>query len=283
MNRSKFAKFIDNVALAFIVFVFGFLFFRKYIKSIIVCLSVSVLLSLFFINLFLKIQNKKYTKLGIEKQELKDIEKLNFKLRSLSKIKQTSFIKNVFQDQILKNKNRFIILKNKVAIVNALDKDILQSQDIFSILAKHDFLKREDLKEVAIICNDVDKTAHEVKQKSGFKDITFVTPEIFYSILKRLDILPKEEIEKTQIKPVRHAISRSFARKNAKYFFRCGLFLCIISLFIPFAKYYLISGCISLFLCSICLIFGFKELQTQPSLLLECCKQEEPNINYKHF
>ena len=89
MERSKFAKFLDNVAVGTLVFFLSYLTSKKYIKTKITCLIISILIMCFFIFAVHKIQNRKYAKLGLKKQEQKQIETLTYFLKSIFHFKKS--------------------------------------------------------------------------------------------------------------------------------------------------------------------------------------------------
>lgn len=266
MERSKFGKFLDNVAIGVLIFFLAYLTAKKYIKSKLTCLVISLLLMSIFIYFIFKIQNKKYAKLGLKKQEQKQIESLLYFLKSQTKVKQNATIKHIFEEQFKMYKNQFFILKNQVAILNRISKNQADEEDVFFIISHSEFLIKNDIKEVSILCACYDKNINQSLLKNSNFNIIFLTPEIFYSIAKNHNYnLP--EIEKTQNLRKTSKIRIIFAKNNAKHFFRVAILLYIFSMIIPFSKHYIYFATLSLALSTLIFLFGKGE--------------EKPTTNYR--
>lgn len=258
MERSKLGKFLDNVAIGILVFFLSYLTAKKYIKTKIPCLIISILIMCLFIYVIQKIQNRKYAKLGLKKQEQKQIEALTYFLKSQSKIKQNSIIKQIFANQFVVYKNQFFILKNQVALLNKLSKKQANEEDVFYIISNSDFIAKNNIKEVSILCSAYDKNIDLSLLSNKDFNIVFVTPEILYSFAKNQNYnFP--EIEKTQkIKKISE-IRTIFAKNHAKYFFRTSILLYIFSMIFPFSKHYIYFATVSLLVSIILIIFGKSE------------------------
>lgn len=258
MERSKFAKFLDNVAVGILVFFLSYLTAKKYIKTKTTCLIISILIMCLFIFAVNKIQNRKYAKLGLKKQEQKQIETLTYFLKSQSKIKQNSVIKQIFKNQYITYKNQFFILKNQIAVLNKFSKNQATEEDVFYIISNSDFLMKNGIEEVSILCSAYDKNINTTLLKNKNFNIVFVTPEILYSLAKNNKYnLP--EIEKTQKNKKTSEFRTIFAKNHAKYFFRVSILLYIFSMVIPFSRHYIYFATASLFISFILLIFGKNE------------------------
>lgn len=258
MERSKFAKFLDNVAVGILVFFLSYLTAKKYIKTKITCLIISILIMCLFIIAVHKIQNRKYAKLGLKKQEQKQIETLTYFLKSQSKIKQNLVIKQIFKNQYITYKNQFFILKNQIAVLNKFSKNQATEEDVFYIISNSDFLMKNGIEEVSILCSAYDKNINTTLLKNKNFNIVFVTPEILYSLAKNNKYdLP--EIEKTQKTKKISEFRTIFAKNHAKYFFRVSILLYIFSMAIPFSRHYIYFATASLCISFILLIFGKNE------------------------
>lgn len=269
MERSNFAKFLDNIALATLCFIFLYITINKYIKNIWLKLSICLLITFVFIKIVRHFQNKRFNKLGIKNEEIRQIETLNFELRSMTKIKQNQTIKKLLSDNFSEYKNSFFITKNSVAILNKLDTDFASNSDIFFILSHSKFLEEKQIKEVAIFCNNIDKNIMQIKSKNCSFKITYITPELIYSLFKIQNLIPENLSEKPQKVKKKVLKPFIFAKNQAKYLFRCSLAIFFISLFVPFSRYYITIGTITLIVSLVMYIFGSKPKQISPSILLE--------------
>ena len=248
--RTKLARFIDNFALTSIFMVFTFLCIKKYIKILYFCIILTILLGFIFIKTITYFQFKRYTKIGLKKEELKNIEYTNITLRKLTYNKQLIYFKKMFASFNPKLAEKFIMLDNNIFVLNKLDQSNLSIDTIYEVYARTNKMKVKP-KEIAIVCNNVDQSLINQKNKIGNINISFLTPEY--------------AVKKTSFKPT---ISKLFIKKQSRYYIRCGLFLYITSLMVPFSRYYILSASIFLIIGTICLIFGSKELKLPKSQLL---------------
>lgn len=268
MERSKFGKFLDNVAIGVLIFFLSYLTAKKYLISKISSLILSVFILLILMFIICKIQNKKYKKLGLKKSEQKQIEQLNFFLKSQQKAKQNAILKQIFINDYLSYKNQFIILKNQVAILNRISKNQADEEDVFLILSHIDFLEKNNIKEVSIICSKYDKNINTNFLKNNNIEIIFITPDILFSIAKNNNY-NFSETEKTQISHKFNKIQAIFSKNHAKYFLRTSMLLYIFSIIIPYSKHYLYFATASLFMSLVILIFGKSNKHTQIPKILE--------------
>lgn len=269
MTKSRFARFFDAITFSIAFFLLCYLVLRKYIKSLPLTLVLTSLLCLIFIKIFTYIDLSKYRRLGIVKEELKNIENLNISLRSSSHIKQTMFLKTLFKNLSPKYQNGFIILNNNAAVYNLLYKDNVKKEDLFLVISKRDFLKSKHISEVSIICNEIDKSALEFKVPKLDFEVKFITPEILYSIAKNNNLLVLDEPEKTQNSYKKLIKVPKFVKSQSKYFFRSALVLYLFAFFIPFSRYYIISATVLLTFGLILFIFGSKPMKASKTILLD--------------
>lgn len=268
MEKSKLAKFLDNFSICFLIFIFTFLILKKHVKNNLVCLAISIIFCGLVISTIIKYQNKKYEKLGLKKQEEKQIENFNFHLRSMSPQKQTIYIRKLFENDFVLHKNNFFILKNQVAILNKISKNKVDEEDLFFILSNQNFLKKNNISEIAILCSAFEnKLKFDFEKMSKF-DLFFMTPEHIYKIAKDKNMLP-ELSQKTQNHNKFSKISTIFCQNKAKNMFRTSLVLFIFSLIIPFSKHYVYVGIFTLTLSLVLFFFGSKtQSKKQCKLLL---------------
>lgn len=267
MEKSKLAKFLDNFSICFLIFIFTFLIFKKQIKNNLVCLAISIIFCGLVISVIIKHQNKKYEKLGLKKQEEKQIKNLNFQLRSMSPQKQINFIRKLFKNDFVLYKNHFFILKNQVAILNKISKNKIDEEDLFFILSNQNFLKKNNISEVAILCSEFENKLKFDFEKMIKFDLFFITPEHIYKITKDKNMLP-DFTQKTQNHNKFDKISTLFCQNKAKNMFRVSLLLFVFSLIIPFSKHYVYVGIFTLVLSLVLFFFGSKTQQKKQCKLL---------------
>ena len=266
-NKSKLARFSDNMLFVFIIMIFLFLLINKFIKSLYIKLFITIFIGYITFLIINKLQNKKLVKLGIKKDEIKNIECLNISLRTQTYNEQISYIKKIFSSFKPKLLNKLILLENNVVIFNKLDESKLSLDSIFEIYSR---VKKQNLKptEIAIICNEIDQNTLNFKNKLNEFNISFITPDLLYCIAKKNNCEIKYDNNKIKSKKFKNIISNIFLKKQSKYFIRCGLLLFITSFMVPFSRYYIISASICLFVGLICLFFGNKEIKLPKSQLL---------------
>lgn len=268
MEKSKLAKFLDNISICFLIFVFQFLILKKYIKNNLICLTIAIIFSCVILSIMVKHQNKKYEKLGLKKQEQKQIEKFIFNLKSMSIQKQNTYIKKLFENDYLFFKNQFHILKNQVAILNKITKNKADEEDLFFILSNQEFLEKNNICEVAILCSSVQNEFQFDFEKSLNFELFFLTPELLFKIAKDKNLLISCE-EKTQNHHKKIKISSLFCQNKAKNMFRVSILLFIFSLIIPFSKHYVYVGIFTLTLSLVLFFFGSKTQSKKQSRLIE--------------
>lgn len=255
MEKSKLGQFLDNFSLGVLIFFLNYLVLKKHLKSPALCLFFSFAILFLFLYFFIKRQNKKYEKIGLKKNEQKLIEKLNYHLRSMSKNAQITFLKKVFDSDFKTYKNQFLVLKNQTAILNRLNKNKVDEEDIFFIISCEKFLHENNISEVSVFCSSVDKNLKINQNFNDEFDIFFITPELFYKLLKDKNKIP-ENLEKTQNPVKTSKISTLFCKNQAKNFLRVSILLFIFSMIIPFSKHYIFVGAITFFVSIVLFLFG---------------------------
>lgn len=268
MEKSKFGQFLDNFSLGVLLFFFSYLVLKKYIQSKLLCFFLSIVTLFFFLFFIIKKQNKKYEKIGLKKSEEKLIESLNYHFRSMSNSSQISFLKKVFDSDLLTYKNKFIILKNQTAILNRINKNKIDEEDIFFVLSHKKFLLENNISEVSILCSSVDKSLISNQKIEQEIDIFFITPELFYKLLKNKNKIPNN-IEKTQ-KPTRTSkILCIFCKNQAKNFLKVSILLFIFSMIIPFSKHYIFVSAITLTFSIVLFLFEKNQKNEKQTKLLQ--------------
>lgn len=264
MEKSKLGKLLDDIAIGFLFFVLTFLILKLYIKNNYICFIVSLLLLFIFIVILTHFQNKKYAKLGLKKQEQKQIEQLNFYIRSQNFQKQNQFIKALFCNHKSITKNNFILLENGTAILNKVNKNYIDDEDIFYVLSRLNYLKKNNIEEVSIVCT---KANIPPPENCGIK-IFFITPDILFSVAKSKNLIPTS-LEKTQKLKKQSVIRTLFCKNQAKNMFKVAFLLFIFSIIFPFSKHYLYIGFATFSLAILLAIFGKTQQSNNQSKLLE--------------
>lgn len=93
-----------------------------------------------------------------------------------------------------------------------------------------------------LACNALTAEAEKLLLSFGKK---VLRGDDIYRLLKRTDTYPEKPIcSEIPRRTVKHKLRVSFSKKNARPFFVSGLFLLIMSLFVIFPVYYLITGAV---------------------------------------
>jgi len=254
MERSKTGRFLDNLTICLIATLLLFLLCRTFISNNLVSIIISIVISFILLKILLYFQNKKYTKLNIQKNEIKEISEYNFALRSLTSKEQINFFKEMFKEKNIEIKKDSIAIENKILLINKLNIDQVDNETVFNIYANY---KNENYKEIALICNKISQEALNTLSKFDNLPFSIFTPIETYSLMKKYNFFPEIRQTKTKKKP--SFIKHAFIQKQAKGFIRCGFLIYFAGIFVPFTKYYLISGSICLIIGALCLCFGKKE------------------------
>ncbi len=267
-EKTKIAKFIDNSVLTFVCFFLTFVTIKKYTHSNLYAAGIALFVCFISMKILLHFQFSYYNKLGLKKQEIKQIEYTNISFRKLTQFQQTVYLKKLFRAYNVRQIKGFLMLDNNVIVSNQISKSEITVDSLFEIYAT---IKSNKLNpdEVAIICN---KTSQEIfeKQKNFDLKFSFITPEIFYTLTKQFDCefsyLPQTKTKQNLLLKFK---TKLLLKKQAKYFIRCGFLLLLASMLVPYSQYYIISACITLLIGSFCLIFGSKEIQGASTKLLK--------------
>ena len=114
MKRSKLGVFIDNTTITLLGVIISFFLIKKYVFNFWISICLSLAFGFVIIKILLHFQNKKYTKLAIEKQEVSNIDTYNFELRKLNKNEQIDFFYNTFFKMNPIKTPHGIVIKNKI-------------------------------------------------------------------------------------------------------------------------------------------------------------------------
>ena len=263
MERSKFARFIDNTTATVAVVILSFLTFRRYFDNII-SLTLSLIIGFIILKTILHFQNKKYSKFAIEKEEKKLIEETNFYLRTMNKKNQLNFFSSILSNYSTKKVKGGILINNKVLLFIELQEDSLSPKNILEFYIKTKEYQKVypniNLEEIIIICNDLSSSLKIFLTR--FKDIKFTifSPIETFALIKNHNCLPTEILDKkTQTHKKKLQISLIFNKKQAKTFYKCSALIYLSSLFVPFTKYYLITAGILFLLGTVCICTLNKE------------------------
>ena len=195
MNRSKFGRFIDNTSITLLSVIFSFVLIKKLISNNIHALILSLIVGFWVIKIVLYFQNKKYTRLSIEKQEIENIKKCNLELRKLTTSEQLKFFKEALKNKNIREAKKGIIINNQVIIFILLHEESVTPYHLFTLYSKLKQLKKHTntlVTEITIICNQI--TQEATNYITQFSDVKFTifTPIETYAMLKKLNHISKK-------------------------------------------------------------------------------------------
>lgn len=261
MEKTKFAKFIDNFTIFFVCFIVLFILFKTKVNNNLICLFFSFFVSLVIFLIILNNQNKKLKQLSIKNKEKNDIIKYNFALRKMSESSQLTFFKNMLINKDIKKTTNGLLVENKVLISINLNSDEIYPENIFKIYAKVKNMKGAKPEEICLICNNINEDVNSILKNFDIK-FTIFSPVETYAMMKRFSYFPETNSEQIKIK--KNVFKESFMKEKSKSFFKSSLVLFVFSMFVPFTKYYLITASILLLLGTICLCFGKQKIIIEP-------------------
>lgn len=276
MERKKTAKFIDNFSITAIIVFLCFLTLRKYFVNNTLCLTLSVLIGFLFLKIILYFQNKHFIKLKISNQEKKNIEKLNFLLRTIPHKKQLDFFKQTLSCCNIKNIKNTLIINDKIILYICMNEDNISSSTIFNCYINSidilTYYKNINIEEILIIGNNIFEAERLLLSKFKEFNFTFFSPTETYALVKKHNNLPEYIFEEKTQKNKKTMIKIALFNKNqTKTLYKCALFVYVSSLFIPFTKYYLLIAGALFLLATINLIIKTKpdKIPTFSQLLLD--------------
>lgn len=255
MKRSLFGVFIDNTVLSIFIIILCFIFFKQFIANSLYCLALSILISGVFVFTIISAQSRKLNRLSLKTKELADVDSYNIALRKLTKKEQMGFFSRFFENSKVISEDALLISENTALFVK-LEHDTIESQDIFSSISQCLALKIEN---IIIICNQVDNAAIKLADVLE-KNITFLTPIETYAMMKNHNIFPETNAAAQKKKGKFNFIKSAFMRNKAKNFLKIGLLLFLLSFFVPFSKFYIISASVSMLIGVVCLLFGKRKI-----------------------
>ena len=112
--KTKLARFIDNLFIYFMSYIFFFILFKTLIKNNLISLIISSIFSFLLIKIILIFQNRTLKKLSIKTKEQQDIIDCNFALRKLPLASQISFFKSLFKNKQTLKTTSGLIIENKI-------------------------------------------------------------------------------------------------------------------------------------------------------------------------
>lgn len=116
-------------------------------------------------------------------------------------------------------------------------------------------LQRFEARPFTLCGNAISPKGEELLSSFGKK---FMGAEEVFALFQRTETMPHPRILAAPAKPTpRERTKRTFSKKNARPFFVSGVLLLLMSLFVLFPRYYLITGGILLILSIFIRIFGY--------------------------
>ena len=250
--KSKLGQFLDNSTIFFISFIVNFVILKSIIISNLIIIILSCFISFFILKILLYFQNKKLRDLSIKNSEKQNIIDCNFALRKLSESSQVTFFKNLLKDKNSLKCPHGLILANKVLLSIQINFDIINPEQIFKIYSKAKNMKKYKIEEICLICNKISDETKNIISNFDIK-ITIFTPVETFALMKKHCYFPTLSAKPTKIK--NNFLKQTFVRNKAKQFIKCSIFLYILSLIVPFTKYYIICASVLMSTGVILLLF----------------------------
>jgi len=261
MVKSKFGRFIDNSFIFSVFLLISLSFVRTKLSNFLISLLISIVISTALIILIIKFENRHLTKLSILNSEKQAIIDYNIALRTMSESSQLTFFKNMLNCKNIKQNPNGLIIDNTLILCLKLHKDIINTEDIFILYSKIKNIKSYNLKEICIICNKVSNDAESLIKTINDITITIFLPIETYALMKKYSFFPKLKEKPPIIKT--HIFKQEFLKNKGKTFLKCGMFLYLLSIILPYTSYYLITASILTLIGFIFLIFGKKQNKQQ--------------------
>lgn len=259
MERSKFARFIDNSSIILIAVILFFFTLKKYLRNNLLCITIAFVFGFFMLKILLYFQNRKYYKLNIQKEEKRHIEEINFILRTMDSIEQVSFFSQLLKNQKTEKLKGGLLVNGSLFMFFNLYEDSLSSSFIINTYLKikeyQKVFPSNNIQEVVLICNSInDETKIFLTKFTNIK-FTIFTPIETYAIMKNNNLYPDGFLtEKPQNTKKIIKINNIFNQNKAKTLFKSSALIYFSSLFIPFTKYYLITAGVLFILGIFCLL-----------------------------
>ena len=247
---------LDTFFIAFGGFLLLIVFLSYYFRPPLSILF-SVILSLLFTLLYLKLSLDKNQKQKLSKEEKKQKEFILNQLKLYTKTEQNDFFENLiktFNKEVERKKGGLFIKNTDYAVFSFFSFDAIKKSDIVKVF--NSISKSQK----AIILSE--NFSEEIKNFADRFDgrISTVDGNELFIKLKEKEFLPKEKLSFPEKKPFDFSpLQNLLKKKKAKNFLLFGFLFILMSYFAPFKTYYIVSGSLFLIYSLILRIYGKKE------------------------
>lgn len=235
MKKFDLPLILDTLFYAVATFCVSFGILRYFRAPTAICIAVSLLLALAAGLLFFLIAFLRHRKRALNKRECGERDALMLHLALEKPERIRALLLSAF------------VADGKAA---SCEKDALRVEDsavipLFGLEPVSADRVAEVLREYrdapfTIACNMLSPEAEKLLNQFSKQAIC---AEELYSLLKRTETYPQQLIcGDIPRRTVRTKLRRTFSKRNSRPFFVCGLLLLIMSIFVPFPLYYLITG-----------------------------------------
>lgn len=248
MNKTKLSVILDSILIAFSITLLSYLLINKYLKNAIFSLFICIIIYISVFFVIFKHFNNKHSLSKIKLFEQKDAALYLKFLTYTSEDFDIKFYSNLLNANYINNN---IYENNEVYFYINL-KTKLNDKDFKFI---NEFFTKNDNKPFIIIKNNCFDEFITLLKNSPNKLILIDYIQL-YNLMKTKNYFPTK-LEKQEhffkFKNFKLKSKQSLNSKNFFKFFLSGTSLIILSLFIPFIKYYMFFGSALLIISIICL------------------------------
>ncbi len=254
MGRTLFSI-VSDVIFLFVGFFVAFFIILNYFIGRVNAIILSLWLAFFFALLTGRKFLKNRRKTLLTASQLKECQDTMNALNFMTSNQVTSIFYKAFELSALapvKIKGGILTKDNKLYFLKFSFDGITKTD----VVRFYNRLLRE---QTAVICSESFSTEISDFARRFGKRIILLDGSECYALLKKNGCLPKA-VEVFDAKPVKIKPHANFvARKNAKKLLLFGVVFCAMSFFVPFKVYYIVCGCLMLFLSITVKLFGKDE------------------------
>ena len=267
-TKSIFAQIVDKIVIALCAFLLSYALCGRLIKNKLFCFAVAGLFSILIIVFsIIKLYKKNNMVLKNIRNKIFFQNCINF-LKFCSKNEYISFVSKIFCSKYISN--YYFKSKSKMFYINL--KRTQNEKDFFEI---NEFFCENNLNEIILVCEGFDETFLSLVQESNNKFVLY-DKQNFLELMTQSNIFPlniSAEISKKQklakyFKSKKTLYLSNISKTRFKDFFFSGTSLIILSIFVPFASYYIYFGTILLIISVICLLNKNRTTIPNPKLSL---------------
>lgn len=237
---------IDTIFISVILFFISFVWLRKYIKNAILCFLICNLISICLFFVIFKYMLKKYKINNLKNKELKESEKVFLTLKYMDDKSLANYFEKLMNakqiaPQIYEHNDLYFYIEPRLPLS---ETDFLQANNFVQSADKQ--------KPLCFVSKTTSNEFLSLLENSPVKYELYTEIDL-YTLIKETKIYPFEFAPQTsgkkqKLSNIKNKIINSLTKNHFKDFFISGLSLIVLSIFIPFSKYYMIFGSILLVL-----------------------------------